>query len=84
MIMAKKRQTKDFNILGKVRYKEHNPRGKNAEWIEFACTKKETNIIMEAIGLAVQQTTKCELPAGTLLAQICQGWIQTLKPEKLL
>lgn len=82
--MAKKRQTKDFRIPGKVRYSERNPRGKNAEWIEFACTKDETNIIMKAIGAAVQQTTKCELPAGTLLAQICREWMQALeeKPKK--
>ena len=79
--MGKKRQTKDFNIPGKVRYREHNPRGKNAEWIEFACTKDETNTIMEAIGAAVQQTTECELPAGTLLAQICREWIIALKGD---
>ena len=78
-MMAKKRHTKDFRIPGKVRYTERNPRGKNAEWIEFACTKDETNTIMESIGLAIQQTTKCELPAGTLLAQICREWMQALK-----
>lgn len=81
--MAKKRQTKDFRIPGKVRYAERNPRGKNAEWIEFACTKDETNIIMESIGAAIQQTTKRELPAGTLLAQICKEWMERNKTRRL-
>jgi len=77
--MGKKRHTKDFRIPGKVRYEERNPRGKNAEWIEFACSKNETDTIMQAIGIAIQQTTKYELPAGTLLAQICREWMQSLK-----
>lgn len=74
--MTKKRHTKDFRIPGKVRYEERNPRGKNAEWIEFACTKNETDTIMTAIGTAIQQTTKCTLPAGTLLARICREWMK--------
>lgn len=77
--MSKERRTKDFDIPGKVRYSERNPRGKNADWIEFACSKSETDTIMEAIGTAFQQTTKCELPAGTLLAWICREWMQALK-----
>ena len=79
MKVAKKRHTKDFRMPGKVRYEERNPRGKNAEWLSFACTKNETDTLMEAIGARIQQTTMCELPAGTLLAKICREWLQALK-----
>ena len=71
-----KRKTKDFNKPGKLRFSERNPRGKKADWVEFALTNKETDIVMEAIGAAMQRTNDKELPAGKLLATICKEWLQ--------
>lgn len=79
--MDYKCRTKDFNVPGKIRYKEHNPRGKKADWISFACTESETDVVMESIGMAMQKTTKRELPAGTLLSQICKEWMQSQAGE---
>ena len=70
------RQTSDFNKPGKLRFAERNPRGKKAEWIEFACTKSETDEIMQSIGLAMQHTDDKEAPAGKLLSDICREWRQ--------
>ncbi len=74
--MAKetKRKTSDFSKPGKLRFSERNPRGKDAEWIEFACTKDETDEIMQSIGLAMELTDDKETPAGKLLAHICEEW----------
>ena len=72
--MAKKRTTCDFNKAGKLRFIERNPRGKKAEWIEFACTKPETDEIMLCLGIAMERTTNKETPAGKLLADICREW----------
>jgi hypothetical protein len=77
--MSKKRRTKDFNIPGQLRYSERNPRGKKAEWIEFACTKEETDVIMQAIGIKIMDTNKSQMPAGKLLAEICSEWIEAEK-----
>jgi len=71
-----KRRTKDFNIPGRLRHSEKNPRGKKAEWIEFACTKNETDIIMQAIGTKAMNTNEDQMPAGKLLAEICSEWIE--------
>lgn len=73
--MTGKRKTRDFNKQ-RLKFSERNPRGKNAEWLSFACTKKESDFIFEAIGTAVQQTINEEMPAGTLLARICKEWIK--------
>ena len=72
--MSKKRQASDFNIPGKLIFNENNPRGKDADWIEFACTKPETDEIMQCIGIAMQRTDNKETPAGKLLADICREW----------
>lgn len=72
----KKRKTKDFNKPGKLRFLEHNPRGKNADWVEFALTNEETDIVMTAIGTAIERTNDKEAPAGKLLAQICKEWME--------
>lgn len=77
----KKRKTKDFDISGRLRHSERNPRGKKAEWISFACIKKETDTIMEAIGAKIMSTTECEMPAGQLLAEICTEWLEALAEE---
>jgi len=74
--MKHKRKTKDFNKPGKLRFSERNPRGKKAEWIEFACTKEETDTVMTAIGAAIQRTNDREAPAGKLLAIICKEWME--------
>lgn len=74
--MAKERTTSDFDKPGKLRFAENNPRGKDAEWIEFACTKEETDEIMQSIGYAMMWTEDKETPAGTLLANICKEWRQ--------
>ncbi len=70
----KKRTTCYFNKAGKLRFIESNPRGKDADWIEFACSKEETDEIMQSIGLAMERTDNKETPAGTLLANICREW----------
>ena len=75
----RKRTTKDFRVPGKVRFSERNPRGKNAEWLEFACSKEETDTIMEALGTAIELTPKKSSPAGTLLSCICREWISYKK-----
>ncbi len=72
--MRHKRTTCDFNKAGKLRFVEGNPRGKDADWIEFACTNEETDEIMQCIGLAMQRTDDKESPAGKLLATICREW----------
>ena len=72
--MSQKRQTSDFDKLGELRFTERNPRGNNAEWIEFACTKSEVDEIMLCIGLNMQRTDDKENPAGKLLADICREW----------
>lgn len=77
-----KRRTKDFNIPGWLRHSEKNPRGKKAEWIEFACTKEETDTIMQAIGAKVMDTDKPEMPAGQLLAEICSEWLEKEKDNE--
>ena len=71
-----KRTTHDFDIPGKVRFSEHNPRGKKADWIEFACIKGETDDIMQAIGMKMGDHRSRSLPAGTLLAEICREWME--------
>lgn len=76
-----KRRTKDFNIPGRMRYSERNPRGKKAEWLEFACTKKETDTIMQAIGTKAMDTNKAQMPAGQLLAEICLEWLAEAEQE---
>ena len=75
MSKFQKRKTKDFNIFGKLRFSERNPRGKKADWVEFALTNKETDIVMTAIGAAMQRTNDKEAPAGKLLATICIEWM---------
>ena len=69
----KKRQTQDFN-KPKLKYSEKNPRGKKAEWIEFACTRPEVDEIMLCLGIAMESTNNKTTPAGTLLADICRKW----------
>lgn len=71
-----KRHAKDFNRPG-VRFSEGNPRGKNADWLQFACTDKETDKIMFAIGTAIKlYPDRKDVPAGTLLARICDDWVK--------
>lgn len=70
-----KRRTKDFDVPGVLRYSERNPRGKKADWAEFALTNEETDIVMTAIGTAIQRTNDKEMPAGKLLAMICREWM---------
>lgn len=73
----RKRETKDFNKPGKLRFSESNPRGKKADWVSFAFTNEETDIVMEAIGTAIQQRPEVkEAPAGKLLATICREWME--------
>jgi len=72
-----KRKTKDFNKPGILRFSERNPRGKNADWVSFAFTNEETDIVMTAIGAAVQRANDREAPAGELLAAICREWMET-------
>ena len=57
-----------------VRFEENNDRS-DAEWIEFACTEEEIEIVMQAIGLAISKTDLKESSAGTLLARICKFYI---------
>ena len=72
-----KRTTKDFNKPGKLRFSERNPRGKKADWLHFACTNEEADIVMTAIGTAVQRTNEHEVSAGKLLATICKEWMSS-------
>ena len=75
------RRTSDFNIPGRLRYSEKNPRGKDAEWIEFAVIKSEMDTIMQAIGTKAMATKDKELSAGTMISEICSEWMNLTKKE---
>lgn len=71
--MGKRRSR--YDIPGRRRFTERNPRGKKAQWVSFACTRPETDAIMQAIGMAGDHDARMETPAGTLLARVCREWI---------
>jgi hypothetical protein len=67
----KRRTEKDFRVPGHHRFSNKNTRA-DAEWVEVACTRKETDEIMGAIGVASNLYHDKEVPSGKILARICR------------